>query len=304
MADYRQIDAPAPTIVGPRPVESAGGKINVPQGIEQLLLLSGLSADWKQKVLADPLAAAQEAGIGLTASERGILKSLPRPSLARMAASFQTKNTLRPVARLAGAAAALAAAALLAGTRTYAEEQSAGIAGARAVNSANDEAPPIAWLKTLPDALAAAAKTGRVVMAVINDQPVDQPREVAGLMAKSTEDLSPQVCNALRTSRDLRAAAKVLASLSVWVPPQSPHDFKILVTKYDIEGKLPAVIFLAPDGTLLTKVELPTDEAQLIGAMKTVPPLLAKWLAAQRQQVVPPTVSDGIRPQDTQEQNQ
>ena len=284
------------------------GKGSVPQGIEQLLILSGLNSTWKAKVLAAPLAAAEEARIGLSASERAILKSLPRASLLRMAASFERRSERPLVARLAGAAA-VAAAALLAGTRTYAAD-SVVSKGEQAQRPASDEAPPIVWIETLPEALAQAAKTGGVVMVVI-----DKAHRIfisAGL-AQHLDDDSQKVCNSLRTSGALCAAAKVLSPLSVWLEeplPMLPSDsaagmknqeerqaFNALLKKYAIEGKLPAVLFLAPDGALLAKVEQPKDEAQLIDAMKTVPPQLAKWAAAQHENAPPNPVMRGIRAQ-------
>ena len=111
MTTHRQVDEPSPTIVGPRPAEGSGGKVSIPQGLERLLTLAGISAEWRERVLADPLAAAGEAGIELSGSEAAILKATPRPALEQMCDSFGRRHG---GVSLGKAAAGLAAAALLA----------------------------------------------------------------------------------------------------------------------------------------------------------------------------------------------
>ncbi len=81
-------------------------------GIEKVVALANLSAGWKKKVLAAPLAAADEAQVELTESERAIIASVPRATLERMIDSIGSKMS-RP-AGLLKAGAAAAAAALLA----------------------------------------------------------------------------------------------------------------------------------------------------------------------------------------------
>jgi hypothetical protein len=67
-------------------------------------------------------------------------------------------------------------------------------------------------------------------------------------------------------------------------------------------------VFLAPDGSALSQLIQPSDKKSLSDAVKAVPPLLAKWLTAQRQggepRAFPPPVgapadrpaSKGMRP--------
>lgn len=79
-------DEPMPTIVGPQP--RGRGRVRQPSlgGLEELLIgisESGVSAE---KMLADPVEAADEAGIELTPVERTILESIPRESLAQIIA--------------------------------------------------------------------------------------------------------------------------------------------------------------------------------------------------------------------------
>jgi hypothetical protein len=88
--------------------------MKVPQGVERVVALATLSPSWRAKVLADPLAAAAEAGIELGESEREILHSVSTKMLVGMIDSFG-KSVPRPagLGRLAaGAAAALLVSSL------------------------------------------------------------------------------------------------------------------------------------------------------------------------------------------------
>ena len=118
MSDSRPVDEPAPTVVGPQPAERRGGrKLNVPRGLEKLVALAGLGPEWRAKVLADPLAAARDAELELSASERAIITSVPPEALAGVVVSFK-ESVPRPsgLGRLAaGAAAAAVLTAALAG---------------------------------------------------------------------------------------------------------------------------------------------------------------------------------------------
>jgi hypothetical protein len=83
--------------------------MKVPQGVEKVVALATLSPEWRAKVLADPGAAAAEAGIELAEAEKEILRSVSARMLAGMIDSFG-KSVPRPagLAKLAaGAAAAL-----------------------------------------------------------------------------------------------------------------------------------------------------------------------------------------------------
>ena len=89
--------------------------MKVPQGVEKVVALATLSAEWRAKVLADPLAAAREAGIELGESERGVFGAISPQMLAGMVDSFG-KSVPRPAGLgklAAGAAAALLVSSLL-----------------------------------------------------------------------------------------------------------------------------------------------------------------------------------------------
>ncbi len=86
----------------------------VSRGIDRLVALASLGAEWREKVLSDPLAAARKAGLDLSEGERAVIASVPRAALAGMIASFE-KAVPRP-SGLGRLAAGAAAAALLAGS--------------------------------------------------------------------------------------------------------------------------------------------------------------------------------------------
>jgi hypothetical protein len=83
-------------------------------GIEKVVALANVSPEWKEKVLAGPLDAADEAGLELSESERAIVSSVPPATLERMIESLGRKMS-RPAGILKLTAGA-AAAALLAGS--------------------------------------------------------------------------------------------------------------------------------------------------------------------------------------------
>jgi hypothetical protein len=344
MTTYRQIDEPSPTIVGPRPAEGAGGRMQIPQGLERLLTLAGISAEWREKVLADPGAAAAEASIELAASERAILESVPRPALAAMAGSFARRHGGASFGKLAAGAAA---AALLAGS-AFAGEIPAAPGGIRADEpppqparegvpaptgirpDVPEEAPAVLWMTSLDDALAQAKKASRAVMAVFPHPNPPAGREnsrrdviIAGAMAymPTLEEKSQQVV--LTDSKEFRVAVRNADLIAVKVArPAKPRDLQADNTaeqlaqfeaehqayekasqayaaafkKYGLsEKKLPAVIFLAPDGSELSKLVQPDEEKIFTGVIKDVPPLLAGWLTAQRKPKTTPGAAGGIR---------
>jgi len=341
MTTYRQIDEPAPTIVGPRPAEGAGGRMKIPQGLERLLTLAGISAEWRGKVLADPPGAAAEARIELSASERAILKSVPRSTIEGMAASFARKHGGSSLGRLVGAAAATAAALLVTGT-AYGEESPGAKGGARADLPPDrisdtplggirpdvpEEAGPVLWMTALDDALAQAKKSNRAVMAVFM---VAKPFEehtiqaVRGAMAyrATVGEQSQQLI--FKDSKELRGAVKSADLVAVKLAkPAKPREFtkddtaeqiaqleaehkayekaskvyEEAFKKYALdEKKLPAVVWLAPDGSELSKVVQPDDEAVFVKLIREVPPQLAKWVTEQRKHQPPPDAEGGIRP--------
>jgi hypothetical protein len=316
MMDFRKSERPLHTIVGPRSEETSGAPIAVPNGIERLLTLAGLNAEWRKKILADPLRSATEAGIDLSVSEKAVLASLPAPALDRMIAPFAGK-----VSQVACAvkAAGLAAAALLA-TATSCDAGEGVVKGIRpdvpptppaaqpAPNMEKSQAPPIAWMDSLDDALAKAKESRRAVMAVFLLPEEDvRPLVIFGVSPAMSQLDERRLSQVLLVSdeADVRAAVKDANLLAVKVTKPAATDkdaqqksaaYQTLLKKHDLDGKLPAVVFLAPDGFALSQLIQPYDKKSLADAVKAVPSLLAQWLTAQRQREVPASVTNGIRP--------
>ncbi len=89
---------------------------SAPTGLEELVALAALGPEWRGKVLSDPLAAAGEAGLELSDTERAVVVSVSGAALEQMIDSFG-KKLPRPkgIRRMAASAAA---AALLATSLT------------------------------------------------------------------------------------------------------------------------------------------------------------------------------------------
>ncbi len=342
MTTHRQVDEPSPTIVGPRPAEGAGGKLAIPQGMERLLTLAGISAEWREKVLADPLSAAAEAEIELSESERAILKAVPRAALEGMAGSFARKHGFAAIAKsVAGAAAA---AALVVTTACGGAPPACG--GIRADDppppppnegtpapagirpDVPEEAPAVLWMNSLDAALAQAKKDNRAVMAVflhpkprVNYHNPDGTRGIRPDPANPTLEEKSQRA-VLSDSKEFRAAVgnADLVSVRLSKPPVMPRPrplgpdqaahsaqafaayekevaaYEAALKKYGLEEeKLPAVVWLAPDGSELARLVQPDEESILVKTIGEVPPKLAAWITAQRRLQTKPGAAGGIR---------
>jgi hypothetical protein len=252
-----QIDAPAPTIVGPRPAEGVRNKITIPQGMEHLLLMAGLNPEWKKKTLADPLRTAQEAQIELSASERAILKSVSSQSLAGMIASFARHQwqALKGPALATGAAAA----ALLAA------EGSANAAGADVSKGIRPDQPPPKPVEKTTPVPAAASLAETLTKAQASTQAV--------MVCCGIGSLAPEV----------KKAADDAKLLTVNIPrpaagSEEEKNYNDLLLSYSVTDTNVAAIFLAPDGKVLRKTS-ETDAAKLTGIVNSIPLLLARWVA-------------------------
>ena len=371
MSDACNFGGPKPTIVGPRPDDDAGLSRDVPRGMERLLTLAGLSGEWREKVLENPLDAADDAGIELSMSEQAILKSVPKAALSTMADSFARKSG-RPV--LARVASGVAAAALLAANLSgYAADSAGGKGGHRAdvppppatgsweatppaaggvradepmpktrgiqsdiplprpgpdvappdVPAPTPEVPPLVWQDNLASALAQARAGNQAAMAIFLHP--DPPRPSPG-RTEATDGDRPDIPEVpielqsqkaiLADSQEFRAAVRDASVLAVKilkpVPPPSKAEpempagaekdrrrasaeftparryeaerkaYEAALKKYGVADTLPAVIFLAPDGSELSKLVQPTEEAKIVEGLKGVPPKLAAWITNQR----------------------
>jgi hypothetical protein len=163
-----EIEAPVPTIMGPRPEAVPGATIAVPRGLENLLTLAAMNEDWKDKTLADPIRAAAEAEIQHSPSESAILRTIPANALGQMILSF-VRARLAPI-RDTALAVGTASASLLATTDVWSSEPATdGIRPDIPQERTKPTVPApaqIKWEPSLAAALKQAAATNRAVMVV------------------------------------------------------------------------------------------------------------------------------------------
>jgi hypothetical protein len=284
----------------------------VPRGIERLLTLAAMNAGWRAKVLADPLAAAGEAKIDLSDGEKAVLQATPRAALEEMVRSFEKKRGGSTAAKVAVgvgvgvAATGLAVVALgsmvsTAGIRTDVPPPDPNkvdpVAPVPLSPARPGDVPEVHQIEALRVALAEARKSNWAVMAVF---PVSLGKSLPDPnRGISVEEQSQLVCQT--GSPEFRLAVKDACLVAAQVPHPSGRlvsrkdeasakeakrveaesaAYQAVLKRYGLdEKKLPAVVFLAPDGSELSKLVQPTEEARLIEAVGAVPPLLAKWLA-------------------------
>lgn len=295
-----EIEAPVPTIVGPRPEGLSGATISVPRGLESLLTLAAMNEDWKDKTLADPLRAAAEAEIQLSPSESAILQAIPAQSLGQMILSF-IRTRLAPI-RDTALAAGTASAALLAATDVLGEDlPSRGIRPDLPPEPARPVVPApgqIKWEASLAAALKQAAASKRAVMVVcpygaeMVSRRTGPPGSLGILIEMPTSRLLQEVC---RNGNPSVAAAVATAKLIAVKPPDEAgstdssvparKNYVAMLEKYGV-ADAPLVFFLAPDGTVLHR-EQSTDERKVVRAIEALPVLLAKWLTTQQPPVEP-----------------
>jgi hypothetical protein len=189
-----------------------------------------------------------------------------------------------------------------------------------------NEAPKVLWMTDLEAAVAQAKKAKRAVMAVFLHPNPPTPRPIAGLSRKVAEETAIVFSQDLlkREAKSFRKAVKNSNVLAVRViKPSAPGfmaaareltpkekkqirtyhrklaAYNAALKKYAIAEKLPAVVFIAPDGSQLSKLERPAAEKKLTAAVEAVPPLLAKWIIRTRKkQKRIYKIAPGIPPRD------
>jgi hypothetical protein len=114
-------DKPDLTIVGGQPHAKRRrlfrGKIQVPVGLEKALYHAARDEEFKQRLLSDPRAAIEEAGINLRPSELAMLAAVPTSALENMIDRVVPENPKKRkfMGLVANAAASLAAGTVLSG---------------------------------------------------------------------------------------------------------------------------------------------------------------------------------------------
>jgi len=297
-SSHGHIDKPELTIVGPRPAGQKAEKIPVPQGMEWLLTLAGLNAEWRKKVLADPLGTAEEARIELSSTERVILKSIPKQALTSMVASFMKNswNSLRGPTMAAGTAAA----ALLATEFCHAEPGHGVTRGIRpdvpVKPAAGSQIATISWMPSLDAAIASAASNKCAVMVVFpyTTESEEERRSPTDGIRPDTP-ASRFLVDLCRTNSPAVSTAVKEANLLA-VAVVTPAVYLKTVDKFKVAGQTPIVLFLAPDQSVLHKAA-PASDAEICEAIKTVPVLLQAWIATQQKPIRPAEpLTKGARP--------
>ena len=302
-------DLHPPTIVGPRPEGDDSPGKDVPRGIEKVVALARISPYWRDRVLEDPLAAAEAARLELTENERAVLRSVPGTMIGEMAGSFE-RTMPKPIV-LGGIAAGVAAAAAVGtavGLGGSDAALSPGADGAGEPGAAEAQAPapaaseispamlglplelsvtwicllgstadipvrvehttPLRWAGSIPDAL---------------DEAKDNPRGVRCVFLGSTraEGSTADVLN--ESTRNAISGAEFW-NVNVFRPGkledgESPvrkkqlereaAEYRACLKKYGIK-KLPTVVYLAPNGQELARLEQPSaaGEAATIGEVR------------------------------------
>jgi hypothetical protein len=298
----------------------SGSPGQVSQSIEKLVTLATLSPAWREKILADPLAAAAEAKLELSDSERAIIVGIPRATLEKTIDGMKASGARAfPVGKLVAGTAA-AAAALLATTSCTLGHSA--VVYERPVGA--QPTPLAEGASELERTLARARASGndtvayRAVMAVFPhpDPPQQSPSPIrVGISIRDQsawranrgnavlESESDAIRDALRDAGLLRARVirpgKPLEGLPLEdrrAAEKRLANYENVVKKYDVGKTLPAVVFLAPDGSVLKQVICPTTERELLREIESIPPLLAAWITAQRRPQPSSPATDGIRP--------
>lgn len=283
------------------------------------MLLAGADAAWRAMVLSGPLAAASEAGIELSDSERAILGSIPGPALGQMIDSMARKHGRSALGK---AAAGVAAAALLAtgltgcgddasmGGRFGPPRPRAGKAGAAIlpdirlrplddarsfVNGIRPDAPdeaPIMREESLEAVLKIAAEKGSAAMVLLEPAGGGRGAKLDADEADKSRDMLERFCPDYR--RSVKKHGLLLAALSRPEPPsqdagpdeKAKRDALIkawdaAMKKYDV-ASFPAVVFLASDGSELAgKLVRPAEVGPVLKAIESASAELARRKAAQ-----------------------
>ncbi|MEI6210550.1 MAG: hypothetical protein WCR06_02875 [bacterium] len=321
------IEIPAPKNVGPRPAGASAGTIHVPRGLERLLAMAGLNGEWRNKMLSDPLQAAQEANIPLSGSEAVILRTIPSQTLRQMITVFAREGVAackRPALSMGTAAAALLATEMNATAASPDGPVSLGksptpageVRPSRGIRPdvpgvASTNAPSvqthIAWAASLDEAKAMAAQSNCAIMVVFpmgswprNGEVIklffgmvaDQPWLERRPSYRSSELLS-NLCQ--RGSAKIAAAIQACAVIPLRCLTDDDREYAMRWMHAQSEHEVPQVVFLTSNGDVLHAVMNPADEDALIKAVRSVPALLATWINKKRTAEQQPPAAEGRR---------
>jgi hypothetical protein len=170
--------------------------------------------------------------------------------------------------------------------------------------------PKVTGLSDVDTALAGATMSGRdsvtyraVMVALPHPNPPAQVRLIAGI---TREDMEASTINSaqrvvteeapLLTTTILEAGLSPVRVEDPWAAVKNRNitdeeqkqyealesPYEALLEKHGLKGKLPAVLFLAPDGSELGKAVRPTTKKELLEAVANAQTKLAEWIAARR----------------------
>lgn len=282
--------APPRTIVGGRPAGEDRTLHGLPMGIQKLLVAASLDDGYKARLVEDPLAAARAAHVGLSAGERALLKAVPKSQLELMASRMAVSDPQRRRFLLAAATAILA---VIAGAGCRNEEQAPAPAslpvppGLLAAGGKRPGVPEIS-LNSLAQAMSAARELWQPVMVlfpVYSRQPWTRgisphlpPRLLHWLndeslcFAVDRNHLLTAVVHDPRENRDYGEITPEQYADSAAFYKQTLERFQV--------RRLPTVLFLAPDGSLLGRCQQPRKLEQLLESIESASRAFEAWVKA------------------------
>ncbi len=276
--------SPSRTIVGGRPPEKDRILQGLPTGIQRLLLAASMQEEFKQKLLADPTAAALEAGLELSPAEAAILAAIPRDQLRVMAECMHVANPARREFLVKAAAATLAVVA-----GTVLSDCGLNSFHDSPVKGARPDIPLIQWTASLEEAFGEATETRRPILAFFWFDP--NCREDGTIRTRGAEaDCPPLVAFWFEEERVWREivsgrflTVKVVHPEDMaWGPGQEDEReealrvYTALVAAYEVE-LFPTVLFLAPDRSVLYRLVQPRREEDLSAAIRAASAAFSHW---------------------------
>jgi hypothetical protein len=287
--------SPSRTIVGGRPPERDRILQGLPTGIQRLLVAASLQEEFKRRLLADPTAAAREAGLELTPGESAILAAIPRDQLRVMAECMHVANPARREFLVKAAAATLAVAA-----GTVLSDCGLDLFHDHQVGGIQPGIPPLLWTTSLDEALGEAAETRRPVLAFFWFDP--HCREDGTIRSRGAGADCPPLVAFWFENEGVRGEVVSGRFLTVkvvhpsdmtWGPGEEDERedalrvYTAILAAYEVE-LFPTVLFLAPDRSVLFRLVQPRREVDLSAAILAASAIFSHWGEAG------PT--EGIRP--------
>jgi hypothetical protein len=178
--------------------------------------------------------------------------------------------------------------------------------------AAADAVKQVEFIKTVPSLMAKWIARQRpadprpVTRGIGHDMPRPKPvvqpvmPAVADALARARASTQAVMvcCGQASVGDEVKKAADEAKLLVVNVPTPAAgaaeeKNYKDMLASYQVTNAA-ATVFLAPDGKVLSKTA-ETDAAKLVEFVKTIPALLAKWIADKRPDIRSPEAAGGAR---------